>query len=161
MAFFDDLGKKLTQAGQSAVQKTKEVADIAKLNSLIYDEEKRISNNYLEIGKLYVSLHADGHEADYDEMIAAIRESEAKIKECRHQITEIKGIVVCEKCGAEVPVHAAFCSTCGAPMPVKEPEEVVAQTPAEEVVEPAQTEEEPEVVESAQTVEEPEAPAED
>ena len=65
MAFFDDLGKKLSQAGQSAVQKTKEVADIARLNSAIYDEEKRIDSNYLEIGKLYVALHDAEHEADF------------------------------------------------------------------------------------------------
>lgn len=127
MAFFDDLGKKLSQAGQTAVQKTKEVADIAKLNSSIYDEEKKINNNYLEIGKLYVSLRAEEHEEEFDGMIAAIRESEEKIRGYRHQITEIKGIAVCEKCGAEVPLNAAFCSACGAPMPVAapaQPEEV-------------------------------------
>lgn len=142
MAFFDDLGKKLSQAGQTAVQKTKEVADIAKLNSSIYDEEKKINNNYLEIGKLYVSLRAEAHEEEFDGMIAAIRESEEKIRGYRHQITEIKGIAICEKCGAEVPVHAAFCSACGAPMPVAaptEPEEVPVEEGKTEAVEEVQT----------------------
>ena len=37
MAFFDEIGKKLSQTGQMAVQKTKEMADIAKLNSNISD----------------------------------------------------------------------------------------------------------------------------
>lgn len=137
MAFFDDLGKKLTQAGQTAVEKTKKVADIAKLNSYIYDEEKRIDNNYREIGKLYLSLHGEEPEGEFAGMISAIREAEEKICGFRHQITEIKGIVVCEKCGAEVPLNAVFCSSCGAPMPTgtsaEEAKEV--ETPAEEVKE--------------------------
>ena len=48
--FFDDLGRKISQAGQSAVQKTKEMTDIVKLNSSIADEEKKIRNSYVEIG---------------------------------------------------------------------------------------------------------------
>ena len=43
MSFFDDLGKKLSQAGQTAVQKTKEMADVAKLNSAISDEESGLT----------------------------------------------------------------------------------------------------------------------
>ncbi|MCM1187825.1 MAG: zinc ribbon domain-containing protein [bacterium] len=128
MAFFDDLGKKLSLAGQSAVQKTKEVADLAKWNSYIYDEEKKINNNYLEIGKLYVSLHADGHETEYDGMIAAIRESEEKIREYRQQITDIKGTVACPKCGAQVAVNAVFCSSCGASMTEEEGVDLSGET---------------------------------
>ncbi len=130
MSFFDDLGKKLSQAGQTAVQKTKEMADVAKLNSAISDEEKRIDDNYLQIGKLYVSLHDAEHEADFDAFIAAIHEAEGKIKGYRQQIKDIKGIVKCEKCGAEVSKDAAFCSACGAPMPKEEP--VVEPQPIEE-----------------------------
>ena len=37
MAFFDEIGKKLSQTGQGMVQKTKEMADVAKLNSNISD----------------------------------------------------------------------------------------------------------------------------
>lgn len=136
MAFFDDLGKKLSQAGQSAVQKTKEVADIARLNSAIYDEEKRIDSNYLEIGKLYVALHDAEHEADFGKLVSAIHESENKIRDYKHQIKDIKGVSVCEKCGAEVAVNSAFCSACGAPMPVVKP---VSETAEEAEEAPAQT----------------------
>lgn len=126
MSFFDDLGKKLSQAGQSAAQKTKEIAETAKLNSQISDEEKKINDFYLQIGKLYVSLHDENHEADFDELISSLHESENKVKECRQQIKDIKGVVVCEKCGAEVSNGSAFCSTCGAPLPVVSPVETEA-----------------------------------
>lgn len=127
MSFFDDLGKKLSQAGQTAAQKTKEIAETAKLNSQISDEEKKINEYYLQIGKLYVSLHDENHEADFDELIGNLHESENKVKECRQQIKDIKGVVVCEKCGAEVSSGSAFCSTCGAPMPVVTPAEEAAE----------------------------------
>lgn len=144
MSFFDDLGKKISQAGQTAVQKTKEMADAAKLNSAVSDEGKRIEDSYREIGKLYVSLHAADHEADFDAFFSAIQDSESKIKEYKLQLKEIKGVVICEKCGAEVAKEAMFCSACGAPMPKEAPaEEAIPVAEAVEVTsEPVQTENE-------------------
>jgi len=121
MAFFDDLGKKLSQAGQSAVQKTKEMTDIAKLNGMISDEEKKIKDTYYKIGKLYVETHQSVCENEFADMLSAINESENKIKEYKDQIQEIKGIEKCSKCGAEVANGAAFCGVCGAPMTKEEP----------------------------------------
>lgn len=117
MAFLDDLSKKITQAGQTAVQKTKDVTDVARLNGVVSEEEKKINNYYYQIGKLYVAMHVSDYEADFEGMITAIRESEQKIADSRQQIQDIKGVVRCEKCGAEVSTNFDFCSSCGAPMP--------------------------------------------
>lgn len=126
MAFFDNLGKKITQASQSAVQKTKGITDIAKINAIISDEEKKINNNYSRLGKLYVAVHYSDSEPDFAEIVSDIKNSEQKIVELRQQIQDIKGIVLCEKCGAEVPNTDAFCSSCGNPMPKhKVPENLV------------------------------------
>ena len=43
MAFFDNFTKMVSEAGQKTVQKTKEFADTAKLNSQISDEESLYS----------------------------------------------------------------------------------------------------------------------
>ncbi|MBO4563794.1 MAG: zinc ribbon domain-containing protein [Clostridia bacterium] len=126
MAFFDELGKKISNAGQAAIQKTQDLANIAKLNGSISDEEKRINNSYLEIGKLYTSLHGGDFEADFEPLISAIKDAEGKIANFKKQIQEIKGLVVCPNCGAEVSVNVAFCSACGTPIP-KEPEPVVEE----------------------------------
>ena len=117
MAFFDDLGKKLSQAGQSVVQKTQGMSEISRLNAIVSEAEKKIESSYLQIGKLYVAMHAADHEPDFDGMINTIREAEATIRESKEQIQLIKGLVKCEKCGTFVESSVAFCSTCGAAMP--------------------------------------------
>ncbi len=117
MAFLDDIGKKISNASQSAVQKTKDITDIARCNSIISDEEKKIQNLYMQIGKLYATMHRTDCEKDFAGMISSISESEKKIAELKTQIQTIKGITLCEKCGAEVADNAAFCSACGTPMP--------------------------------------------
>ena len=117
MAFFDKLSKTVTEVSQKTIAKAKELADTSRLNSMISEEEKVIANQYFQIGKLYVSVHKDDFEDDFAGMIGAIAEAEAKIKDFKMQIQGIKGVQRCEKCGAEVPNGAAFCSSCGATMP--------------------------------------------
>lgn len=121
MAFFENLSKTVTGVGQKTIAKTKELADTSRLNSMISEEEKVITNQYFQIGKLYVSIHKDDFEDDFAGMIGAIAEAEAKIRDYKKQIQDIKGVQRCEKCGAEVPNGAAFCSSCGASMSKMQP----------------------------------------
>lgn len=117
MGFFDDLGKKVTDAGQKAVQKTKEISEIASINSKISQNENKINQLYFQIGKIYVSLHRNDCEDDFKEMINTINELEQQIETFKDQVQEIKGIQHCPKCGAEVQSSVSFCSSCGAPIP--------------------------------------------
>lgn len=117
MAFFDKLSKSVTEVSQKTIAKTKELADTSKLNSMISEQEKIITNQYFQIGKLYVSIHKNDFEDDFAGMITAIADADAKIRDYKKQIQDIKGVQRCEKCGADVPNGAAFCSSCGATMP--------------------------------------------
>lgn len=114
MAFFDDLGKKISQASQSAVQKTKDMAEVAKLNGQISDEEKKLNNYYYQIGKLYVKLHRDNYDVEFAKLMGALKQAEDQIRSCQKQVQDLKGIIRCAKCGTEVPNTAAFCNACGA-----------------------------------------------
>lgn len=73
MGFFDDFGKKISSAGQEAIAKTKELADVAKINSNISDEENKIKTAYSEIGKKYFENHSEDSEEDYEAQIAVIK----------------------------------------------------------------------------------------
>lgn len=120
MAFFDDFSRKISKAGQSAIQKTKEMTDIAKINSAISNEERKLHNNYYQLGKLYAAKHTSDYEADFASAIAEIKEAEQKLASYQQQIQNIKGVVRCASCGAEVEDRMAFCSSCGAALPKKE-----------------------------------------
>ena len=113
MAFLDTLGKKLTQTGQDVVQKTRDTAEVIKYNSMISEEERRINEYYMQIGKTYVDLHADSFEVPFAEMINGIKDAQAKITEYREHIIQVKGVFTCPNCGEELPLNVAFCSACG------------------------------------------------
>ena len=72
------------------------------------------------------------------------------IADCREDVANKRGRIVCPACGASVPKDAAFCMRCGAAMPEKEEEpedaEFVHVEPEEkaEETEAAAPEEEPE-----------------
>ena len=117
MALFDNFGKKLTDIGEKAIQKTKDTADSAKLTVAIAEEEKKIRNTYQEIGKLYMQRHRNDCEEEFAVLIATVITSENKIADCRKELLELKGVVICPKCGAEQQAQSAFCSACGSPLP--------------------------------------------
>lgn len=116
MAFLDDLGKKISQAGQNAVQKTKDMTETARIKSLISEEEKTLNNHYYRIGKLYVAKHLEDFESDFSDLISEVWKSETKIRDYRKQLQDIKGVIRCEKCGAEIANNINFCNSCGAPI---------------------------------------------
>ena len=122
MGFFDDIGKKVSDAGQKTLQKTKEGSETVKMNSLIAEEEKRIAEMYSQIGNLYVSKYGEDCEEDFSALVKAVLESRKKIQEYQNEIQDIKGVKKCEKCGSDVRQGAAFCTVCGEPMAkTKEP----------------------------------------
>ena len=113
MAFFDELGKKISQTSQDVVQKTKDTAEIMRLNGLISDDEKRIESLYTELGKAYFSMHADSYEDVFQDTITAVKEAQARIAENAEQVKKLKGLTRCPNCNNEVPYTAPFCSSCG------------------------------------------------
>lgn len=117
MALWDNLNKKVTETTGKAAQQARIWSETSRLNSLISDEESKVSNSYCQIGKLYIRIHQNSCEEEFADLAASIAKSEEKIKQYRKQIQDIKGVVRCEKCGAEVAKGVAFCSSCGAPIP--------------------------------------------
>lgn len=116
MAFFDEIGKKITDASVKTFQKGKELSDAARLNAQISEEQAKINNLYYQIGKLYVTVHRADNEEMFRGMIASIDEAENNIQQWKATVEELRGVQRCEKCGAEVPRGVAFCSICGNPM---------------------------------------------
>lgn len=113
-SFFDEIGKKLSQTGQDAVRKTKDIAEVAKLNSYISDEEERVHTYLYEIGKVYYEENQAKPNAAYLDKMEMVKNALVKIEELNNEIRKIKNIQKCSQCGAEINADSMFCSSCGA-----------------------------------------------
>ena len=114
-SFFDDIGKAFSNAGQ----KTKNMADAAKLNSTISEEEKKLNSIYAQIGQTYIQLHFEDYEEPFAPLIQSYVESRKRIEDMTKRVKELKNITSCPGCGADISGNAAFCSKCGYRMPPK------------------------------------------
>lgn len=127
MGFFDDIkeklkpvGEKLSESGKKAVDKTKELAEIAKLTLSVNEEEKKISEMYAKIGREYVARSENDEDRILPEIIAEISESEKKVESLNERIRELKGETLCASCKAKMAEDAKFCPECGASAEIKE-----------------------------------------
>lgn len=120
-SFFNDLGKKISDASQGVANKGKNMVDIQKLKSQINDTEKQITAYYVELGKAYFEKNKDNDNYEYAELCNNIEAAQKQITDLNSQIRELKGIDICPKCGAEVANGQKFCSNCGASMPAAAP----------------------------------------
>lgn len=114
MAFFNDFGRKLSESSRNAIQKTRDLADISRLDAAVAERERSLTEVYARIGELYVQLHNNDFEPDFaDEMEAVAREKDS-IAALKTKIMELRGTTLCVNCGAEIPASALFCEDCGA-----------------------------------------------
>lgn len=113
MAFFETLGGKIINAGQSIAQSTKNFADVTKLNSTVSDYEKQIMDLYTIVGKAYYERHKNDVNAEERQRIMAINALFKQIEDLKQQVKEIEGLTKCPNCGGDVPRDALFCNNCG------------------------------------------------
>ena len=104
MGFFDELGKKISDASQDMMQKGKDFADTTKLNSQIHDEERKISAVYTKIGKKYFEEFHQAAGAGYQDLVDEIHASQAKISEYQEKLNALKQV---DKVKAEAEEVAA------------------------------------------------------
>ena len=109
-------GDKLNQITKSAVSKSKEMAEITRLNIENSNSEQKIKELAAQIGTLVVDeqlLPENAQVAEWAAQITALREAIAKNQET---IQGIRNINICANCGAEVSRTSKFCDKCGSPM---------------------------------------------
>lgn len=116
MAFLDDIGKKISVAGQTAMQKAKNISDSSRIREEISEHEKRLQRYYYEVGKIYLCHHYNNYEEDFAEIIPLIIDSETQLRDLRKQLNSIEKAGKCENCGAVLIENAKFCTVCGKPV---------------------------------------------
>lgn len=122
MALLDDINKKLALNNtESFSPEPEELTSIPKANSAIAEKEKELAALYYEIGKQYVVSHRADCDEEFKPLVERVTKTFEYIKSYRERILVLKGVILCEKCGAEIPNNVAFCSNCGTASPAAKP----------------------------------------
>ena len=136
MAFFKDLGSKITNAAQDASKKTAELIEISKLNSSINTEKAAIVETQKKIGVMAYEMFTAGEQLPdaFTADLASIVERNQSILNLENKIAEIKAeaekykeeqsaaaatqqasnVKHCTGCGAPLEPGMKFCGKCGA-----------------------------------------------
>lgn len=87
--------------------------EIDELLKSIEGIEQEIKNQFTVLGEQYFEKEFENAKGNYGDVVSRIVEGRDKIGEIKKQINVIKGIVICDNCGAEVKNTYTFCQECG------------------------------------------------
>lgn len=145
MAFFDDLsknldgiGKKISQTGQEAMNKTKGMADTFKLNGQLNEAQHNLKDIYASIGELYVQKHGNDAESEYATLVTRAGQIQEQIAGLQEEIAKTKGVLTCSACGKELKEGTVFCPSCGQKVQAAQPT-AASETTQPETTAPAQS----------------------
>jgi hypothetical protein len=136
---FNELGQKVAGVAQSGLDRSKRLAEIAKLRASNHAEESAMKRAYMEIGKLYYAERGDAPEGAYVALCSRISKSQDMITHNLNTIAELKSVDDITEEDFEDDVQSGVVEDV--PEEPQEPVEEVPQEPAEEtVVVPAEEE---------------------
>ena len=116
MAFFEELGKVISDKSKEAAGKVKDITGVIQLKTKLSSEKEKVNKAYIALGKAYYDKHEVSAEEELSAEFETIRIGLIKMAELEDEIAELEGTRVCAECGAKVERNAAFCSKCGASM---------------------------------------------
>ena len=114
MDFLEQLGRRLSDAGQGVAQQTKNLTELTRLSGTISEKGKQLCKAYAEIGQSYYERHRLDPNGEERPLMESVSQLLSEIAQCREEIKQIKGVTKCQSCGADIPLRAAFCNSCGA-----------------------------------------------
>ncbi len=121
MDFFNNLGKKASEALKNTKEKTTKISGELKLKSKITDYKSKIVDLEKEIGSIIYEDFKNnsklGENEDIIKKCEEIAELESNIKSAEEEILVLKDIKKCISCGSELSVDMEYCSKCGAKQP--------------------------------------------
>lgn len=113
MAFFDNAKKNYQQVSQNALQKTKDISEVVKLNNNISANEDKIRELFHKLGYECYRAYKAGTEAASQQFLDEIDSLYQLINADKERINEINAANKCPSCGAKISKKDIFCVNCG------------------------------------------------
>ena len=110
-----DIRETLANLAKNATKSSGDLFKTTKLSMAVSTEQTNLKNLYLEIGKKVHEIYQYGGTLGkfFDDKFHELEACERKIEELKEQISHIKGIRECGKCGKTAERTAEFCPKCG------------------------------------------------
>lgn len=114
MALLDNLEKTFGKVANVTVQKSKEVTQLAKLNTKLAGINRELDEMFASLGRAVYQARKDQPDSPYAQLFARIADKQAQAQALQGQLNEIRDVKVCTQCGTANPKESQFCSKCGA-----------------------------------------------
>lgn len=105
---------KLSKLTQSAVNKSKYMAEVTRINIEISNYESTRKQLYGEIGQYVVENGLLQDNADIQDKLARIAEVQGRIDASKELVENMRKANVCPNCGNQLDPDVNFCPKCGA-----------------------------------------------
>ena len=122
MDFLNEFSKRFSSVARSVSEKSKESAEVTRLNGDLHAAEAALERLYSRYGKACYALQAgEGSRAAAEELALRIRAARLQVDELTAQRDAAREMKRCLSCGAVHPAQARFCSACGKRLPEEAP----------------------------------------
>lgn len=109
----------MSRMAQNAMAKSKEMAEITRLNMEISNLEQKLRENYIKLGEYVIgnpAILAGVEDETITQICQTVAEIKEKLAQDQQQILDIRNVNICSNCGAEVSRTSKFCDRCGTAM---------------------------------------------
>ncbi|MBR2189598.1 MAG: zinc ribbon domain-containing protein [Eubacterium sp.] len=166
---FESLGKRLSDIGNVAAKKTKNLGSTVSLTAKIEATKRELTGIYAQLGQQLYQNQQDAVPEEYAELFEKITRTEAVLEDYQAQRQVLRRVRPCPTCGADVPNDDEYCAKCGNHLGVvveEEPEEADIFEDEDDIFEPEEgaadtTEDAPAEDAPAEDAPAEDAPAED
>lgn len=106
-------GQKIGKMTQSAITKSKEMAEVTRLNLEINTLEQNTKNIYMKMGEYVAENGLLGEDETVKKYMKELEKIKEELEKNQERIKEVRNINICSSCGAEVSRISKFCDMCG------------------------------------------------
>ena len=117
MDFFNKLGDSIQNVGKEASKKAKDLSGTVTLNSQIKETETQLERIYKLIGEKYYMAYREEAAERFPEENDELIKLQNKLEEDKKQLRALKGLKVCQNCGAEIELSVLHSPMCGTEQP--------------------------------------------
>lgn len=118
MDFLNEFGKRFSSVARSVTEKSKEGAEVTRLNGELRAAEAALEQLFARFGRL---CYGGGGGEEAEALAVRIRAVELQVKELTEKRDVAREYKRCLSCGAVFPREAKFCSACGKRLPDEAP----------------------------------------